>query len=285
MPAPRCSMFTGWMLFLMPNQQCRCTESNEFLWKSMLLVLSFHFIPSSLHLDLWCAASNAFICTAVSSHSSSLCRLAKLLAIHIVSLIQVDAQSTVWKNKCSQKFDIRPHRWITRMVQSCSSGCANVHPYLIHSSLDSPDSASQTAYQSVQPFLHSWWQRVPIYNGPHLPSKMPLPMGVLDPHLYMVPWAQRVQIPNDISIVSAVFVWLMTGTDQQTRDHATPYVAIGRIYIVLWSGLTMKKNNEKEGTKINNCAEHKVSNFWSNDGPQESLTMQRPRNVLTPHTE
>jgi len=57
------------------NQQCRRTEGSEFLRKSMLLILSFHFIPSSLHLNLWCAASKAFICTAVSSHSYPLCRL------------------------------------------------------------------------------------------------------------------------------------------------------------------------------------------------------------------
>jgi len=28
-PAPQRSIFTGWVLFLMPNQQCRSTEGKE----------------------------------------------------------------------------------------------------------------------------------------------------------------------------------------------------------------------------------------------------------------
>jgi len=39
----------------------------------------------------------------------------------------------------------RPHRRCTWAVQSYSPGCANVHPYLIHASLDPPDPTSQTA--------------------------------------------------------------------------------------------------------------------------------------------
>ena len=46
-------------------------------------------------------------------------------------------------------------------------------PRLIHGSLDPPDSASQTASRSVQPFLHSSRQTVPIlYStmGRHFPT-------------------------------------------------------------------------------------------------------------------
>ena len=55
--------------------------------------------------------------------------------------------------------------------------CA-AHP--AHASLGPPESTSQMASPSLQPFLHSSWQRVPIlYNGPPLSSsKLPLPMGI-----------------------------------------------------------------------------------------------------------
>jgi len=48
-----------------------------------------------------------------------------------------------------------------------------------------PKSISQTLSRSVQPFLRSSWQNVPIlYNGLSLsPSKLPLHMGDLDLHL------------------------------------------------------------------------------------------------------
>jgi len=54
-------------------------------------------------------------------------------------------------------------------------------PNLIRGSLIPRDSAPQTASRSVQPFLHSSRQRVPIlYNGCHFPhSKLPLRMGNL----------------------------------------------------------------------------------------------------------
>jgi len=56
--------------------------------------------------------------------------------------------------------------------------------------LGSPNSASQMASRSVQPVLHSSQQKVPtLYDGRPFPQKLPLPMGVLDPHLTMIPWA------------------------------------------------------------------------------------------------
>jgi len=43
-PAPRHSIFMGWMLFLMPNQQCQSTEGTsliikQHLFRSQLLLL------------------------------------------------------------------------------------------------------------------------------------------------------------------------------------------------------------------------------------------------------
>jgi len=47
-----------------------------------------------------------------------------------------------------------------------------------------PKSTTQMADRSVQPFLHSWRQKVPIlYNGRLFPLKLPILMGDLDPHL------------------------------------------------------------------------------------------------------
>ena len=56
---------------------------------------------------------------------------------------------------------------------------------LIHASLGPPESKSQMASGSVQPFLRSSPQSVLIlYDGlPLPPSKLPLPMGDLDTHL------------------------------------------------------------------------------------------------------
>jgi len=43
-----------------------------------------------------------------------------------------------------------------------------------------PESTTQT----LQPFLHSWWQKVSIlYNGPSLSPKIALSYGGLEPHL------------------------------------------------------------------------------------------------------
>jgi len=57
--------------------------------------------------------------------------------------------------------------------------------HLTRGSLGPPESSTQTASWSVQPFLHRRPQRIPIlYNGTPLPpSKLPLPIRDLDPHL------------------------------------------------------------------------------------------------------
>jgi len=46
------------------------------------------------------------------------------------------------------------------------------------------ESTTQTANRSVQPFLHSSRQKVPmLYNGHPYSPELSLPMGDLDPHL------------------------------------------------------------------------------------------------------
>ena len=60
----------------------------------------------------------------------------------------------------------------------------DLDPHLIHDSLGQPEPIIQTASRSVQLFSHRWPQSFPIlYNGtPLSSSKLPLPMGDLDPH-------------------------------------------------------------------------------------------------------
>ena len=62
-------------------------------------------------------------------------------------------------------------------------------PHLIHASLGLPDSITQTASQSVQPFLHSSRQCRRACPGIPFHQKTASSDGDLDPHLIMVPWA------------------------------------------------------------------------------------------------
>jgi len=109
-----------------------------------------------------------------------------------------------------------------------------VHFYLRHASLSPPHSAFQTASRSIQSFLHSSRQRVPIlYNGPPLsPSKLLFRMGIWTPSITWFLGLTRVHNPNSILIGSAVFEGLTIVTYRQT-DIATPSVTISRIYLVL----------------------------------------------------
>ena len=66
-------------------------------------------------------------------------------------------------------------------------------PHLIHASLGPPESITQMASQTVQPFLHSSYQKVPIlYNGRPFPPKLPLPIGGSGPqsNTWFLPWAR-----------------------------------------------------------------------------------------------
>jgi len=62
-------------------------------------------------------------------------------------------------------------------------GIRQVAHHLIHASVGQPESKSQTVSRSVQPFLHSSRQSLPIlYNGPLFPAQNgSFPCGDLDP--------------------------------------------------------------------------------------------------------
>jgi len=54
-----------------------------------------------------------------------------------------------------------------------SLSAGGLHPHLIHVSLGPLESTTQTAYRSVETFLHSSRQNVPVlYNGLPLPLKL-----------------------------------------------------------------------------------------------------------------
>jgi len=136
----------------------------------------------------------------------------------------------------------RPRRRRTWTVQSYSPGDANVHPHLIHASLNPPESiCSQTTSRSVQPFLHSSRQRVPSipYNGSLLlHQNCSFAWGTWTPVYTCSIGRTQVYNQDCISISSAVFAGLTIVTDRQTSgqtdrrtDHATPPVTIGRIYV------------------------------------------------------
>jgi len=100
----------------------------------------------------------------------------------------------------------RPHHRRTLTVYSLAFArwrqCAS---FLIHASLDPPESPIKTASRSVQSLLHSSPQSVPIlYNVPlsrSPPSKLPIPMGIWIPIYHMVlTEPTRVLNPSGISI-------------------------------------------------------------------------------------
>jgi len=78
--------------------------------------------------------------------------------------------NSTFNNKWAKKFDIRPHRRHTRMVQLYLPGGTNVHCHLMYGSLGPPQSTSQTACRLVQPFLHGSWltDHTILNNRPHL---------------------------------------------------------------------------------------------------------------------
>ena len=110
----------------------------------------------------------------------------------------------------------RPHRRRTWTVQLYSLGGANVHPPSNICFLGPPESIPHTASWSVQPFLHSSRQKVPIaYNGRRL--KRALAHGriwTMSNTCFLGP--TRVHNPNCVSIGSAVFAELTIVTGSPT---------------------------------------------------------------------
>jgi len=122
-------------------------------------------------------------------------------------------------------------------IGAMATSRASLDPHLTHD-ICGP-SKPTTASRSVQPFLYTWPQSVPIlYNGTSLsPSKLPLPIGGSGPPSntwFLGPtWVLN---PNGISVGAVIFAGFTCVRDRPT-DHATRSVTIGRIYvrsIVMW---------------------------------------------------
>jgi len=75
-------------------------------------------------------------------------------------------------------------------------------PHLIYASLGPPESSTQMAFPSVQSFLHSSQQSIPIlYSGPPFPPQnCPLPWGIWTPSNSRFLGPTRAHNPNSISI-------------------------------------------------------------------------------------
>ena len=84
-----------------------------------------------------------------------------------------------------------------------------------------PESTNQMTNRSVQPFLHSSWQKVPtLYNGQPFPPKLLLPMeGPGPPSKLWFLGPTLVHNPNGISISSAIFAQLMAECHQAPPPH------------------------------------------------------------------
>jgi len=127
----------------------------------------------------------------------------------------------------------RPHRRDTWMVVQSYSPCGdNVHPLTHAYSLGLPEYIPQTASRSVQAFLHSSRQGVPILTPVcPSPSKLPLRMGRSRPPSntwFLGP--TRVHNPNGTSIGFAVLQGLRKQRDRpqysvcNNRPHLAIYV-------------------------------------------------------------
>jgi len=80
--------------------------------------------------------------------------------------------------------------------------------HLIHGSLGPLESSTQTSW-SVQPFLHSSRQSVPIlYNGALSPQHCPFPWGIWHPSNTWFRGPVRAYNPYDSSIGSAIYAQL-----------------------------------------------------------------------------
>jgi len=73
-------------------------------------------------------------------------------------------------------------------------------------SFGQPESTTQMANRSVQPFLHSSWQKVPIFdNGRPFSPKFPFSWGIWTPSNSWFLEPDQAHSQNSISIGSAVF--------------------------------------------------------------------------------
>jgi len=99
-----------------------------------------------------------------------------------------------------------------------------------------PKSTIQKGNRSVQPFLHSSRQKVPIlYNGRFFPQNCPFHGGAGPPSNTLVHWTSRSSQPKrHLDRFSRFVAGLTSVTDRPTdrpTDHATRSVTIDRIYV------------------------------------------------------
>jgi len=150
----------------------------------------------------------SFIGGVATRHSSSVRKMAVLCGMPTIQYSARSARLSVrlFKWVCPKITMVKviwhkAHRRRRRMVQSYSPGGGNVSSHegtlaplgeydWTCASLGPLESTTQTANRSVQPYLHSSRQKVPIiYNGRPYPPKLPLPKGDLEPIWHMIPWA------------------------------------------------------------------------------------------------
>ena len=144
-----------------------------------------------------------------------------------------------WADRVYNPNGISVGSTILHSTSECHRSCWGMHfplkiapfhgasgPHLVHGSLDPPDSASQMAPWSVQLFLHSSPQSVPIlYNGP------PSPPHISCSHLIHGSLGQPQSSTHTTS--QSVFAGLTTVTDCLTdrpTDHTTQSVTTGHNY-------------------------------------------------------
>jgi len=95
------------------------------------------------------------------------------------------------------------------MVHWYSPGYASVYPHLIHASLDPPESESQMASPSVQPFVYiSRQSRYTLQRAATFPLKFATPIGASGPqsNTWFL-WPTWFLNKKSISIASTIFVY------------------------------------------------------------------------------
>jgi len=112
----------------------------------------------------------------------------------------------------------RPHRRGTWTVQLRSPGGANEHSHLTHASLDPPESTSQAASWSVQPFLHSSRQSPDTLQwAAPFPLKIASSHGGYGPHVIRASFGSLECISQTASrSVQRLLHGLTIVTDRQT---------------------------------------------------------------------
>ena len=188
----------------------------------------------------------------------------------------------------------KAHRCHRRMVQWYSTGDGNVS---LHKGTLAPpgehdwtcasfgplESTTDMANGSVQSFLHSLRQKVPIlYNGRPYPPELPLPMGDLD--LPCNKWCfrpMRAHNPNGTSIGSGVFAQMTAEWLYCLQWFACFPLKIVPSYVGIWTscntwfiGPTQARN--ANGNLIVSAVFLQGSLVWHTDRATERAT-DRPR--------